>query len=362
MQIAAERLDRVVRMILEAGGSGETEVAEVAGHLVESNLQGHDSHGVMLLPRYVENVQAGKLKPNQAPRLVGGGGAIAVMDGAMGFGQTVGRAAMGHVIPIAKDLGIAALALRNVHHLGRIGAYGEMAAAAGLISIHFVNGLAGPPPVAPFRGSDGRMSTNPVCIAIPASETGGRPLILDFATSAIAIGKVRVAYNAGRQVPAGALMDGYGKPTTDPSVMYDADPRGALQSMGAHKGYGLALMCEVLGGALSGGGTAQPNNPTDRGIRNGMLAILLDPARFVDIGFFSEEVAAVIAHVKASPAADPNAPVLVAGENEQITKAKRSAEGIPIDDKTWTLIRGAALSLGISENAFDTAAGNGVVS
>ena len=358
MQIAAERLDRVVRMILKAGGSSEAEIADVAGHLVESNLQGHDSHGVMLLPRYVENVQSGKLKPNQAIQVVGGGGVIQVIDGGMGYGQTVGRAAMNHVIPIAKEQGIAVLALRNVHHLGRIGSYGEMAAAAGLISIHFVNGLSGAPPVAPFRGSDGRMSTNPVCIAIPASETGGKPMILDFATSAIAIGKVRVAYNAGRQVPPGALVDGHGKPTTDPSVMYEGEPRGALQSMGAHKGYGLAVMCEVLGGALTGGGTAQPNNSRERGIRNGMLAILLDPARFVDIGYFSEEVAALIAHVKASPAANPDEPVLVAGENERINKAKRSAEGIPIDQKTWSLIRGAAVSLGISETDFDNAAGN----
>ncbi len=358
MQIAAERLDQVVRMILKAGGSAPAEVNDVAGHLIESNLQGHDSHGVMLLPRYVENVQAGKLKPNQAPQVVGGGGVITVMDGGMGFGQTIGRAAMAHVIPIAREHGIAVLTLRNVHHLGRIGAYGEMAAAAGLISIHFVNGLSGPPPVAPFRGSDGRMSTNPVCIAIPASEAGGKPLILDFATSAIAIGKVRVAYNAGRQVPAGALLDGHGNPTTDPAVMYEADPRGSLQSMGAHKGYGLALMCEVLGGALSGGGTAQPGNATDRGIRNGMLAILLDPARFVDIGYFSEEVAAVIAHVKASPAANPDEPVLVAGENERITRARRSAEGIPLDAKTFGLIRAAALSVGISAAEFDAAAGN----
>ena len=358
MQIAAERLERVVRLMLKAGGSAEGEIADVAGHLVESNLQGHDSHGVMLLPRYVEHVQQGKLRPNVEPKLVGGGGVIAVMDGGMGYGQTVGRAAMKHVIGIAKEQGVAFLALRNVHHLGRIGAYGEMAAAAGLISIHFVNGLSGPPPVAPFRGSDGRMSTNPVCIAIPASETGGKPMILDFATSAIAIGKVRVAWNAGRQVPPGALVDGHGQPTTDPSVMYEATPRGALQSMGAHKGYGLALMCEVLGGALTGGGTAQPKNPIDRGIRNGMLAILMDPARFVDIGYFSEEVAAVIAHVKASPAANPDEPVLVAGENERITRARRLADGIPIDQKTWSLIRGAAMSLGISETEFDNAAGN----
>src|SRR5262249_32614241 len=155
-------------------------------------------------------------------------------------------------------------------------------------TVAFVNGVSGPPRVAPFRGADGRLSTNPVCIAIPAA---GRtaPIILDFATSRIALGKVRVAYNEGQHVTDGALIDHQGRPTTDPAVIYN-EPWGAVQPFGEHKGYGLALICEILGGALAGGGTTQPENSRERGIVNGMIAFVLEPGRLVDLPWFQHEI------------------------------------------------------------------------
>lgn len=349
LHVEAGALAGFLRAILGATGCSGQEAEEVAAHLLEANLQGHDSHGIMLLPRYVDHVRQGKLHPNASPTPIRQEASLALFDGNMGYGQHVGRIAMDWAIAAARAHGHAVMGLRNVHHIGRVGTYGEQAAAAGMISVHFVNGVSGPPAVAPFGGSDARLSTNPVCITIPPAEPGGQPLVLDFATSAIALGKCRVAFNAGRAVPEGSLVDAGGRPTTDPGVLYRDQPRGALLSFGAHKGYGLALVCEILAGALLGGATAWRPEMRDRGIVNSWLAFVLDPARFGDPAAFRAELAAVIADVKASPPADPDNPVLVAGEKERITKARRLAQGIPVDATTWGNLVAAAQSLGINE-------------
>lgn len=348
VHVEAAALGDFVRAIVAATGATQDEAAEVAAHLLEANLQGHDSHGIMLLPRYVQHVGEGKLTPNAAPLPIRQEGSLALFDGQMGYGQHVGRLAMDWAIGAARRHGHAVMGLRNVHHIGRVGTYGEQAARAGMISVHFVNGVSGPPAVAPYGGSEGRLSTNPVCITIPPAIEGGQPLVLDFATSAIALGKCRVAFNAGRAVPDNALVDATGQPTTDPGVLYREGPRGALLSFGAHKGYGLALVCELLAGALLGGATAWRPESRNQGIINSWLAFVLDPARFGDVSQFRAEVAAVIADVKSSPAADPENPVLVAGEKERITKARRLADGIPVDATTWGNLVRAAGSLGIN--------------
>lgn len=346
MLIQAERLQAAIEAMLRAAGTAPGAARIVAGDLLDANLQGHDSHGVQLAPRYVLNVLEGKLQPNAAAALVRRDGAILVVDGGMGFGQVVGRQAVDMAIEAAREAGVGLLALRNTHHLGRIGAYGERATAAGFLSIHFVNAVTGPAVVAPWRGSEPRFGTNPVCIAIPPVTAGGPPLLLDFATSAIAIGKVRVAHAAGKPVPENCLVDHAGRPTTDPATMYGGGPRGALLPFGMHKGSGLALVCEILGGALTGGGTNQPGTPNDRGIVNGMFAILVDPARFGDLAGFHAEAAAMIAHVKTS-APGGDAPVLVAGEPERIMKTQRLRDGIPVPEPTWEEICAAAGRVGI---------------
>jgi uncharacterized oxidoreductase len=346
--VEAPALADLLRAIVTATGSVAEEAQEVARHLLEANLQGHDSHGIMLLPRYLEHIRDGKLHPNVTPQVIRQDPSLALFDGRMGYGQQVGRTCMDWAIGAAAAHGHAVMGLRNVHHIGRVGTYGEQAAAAGMISVHFVNGVSGAPAVAPHGGSDGRLSTNPVCVTIPPATPGGQPLVLDFATSAIALGKCRVAFNAGRPVPEGALVDARGQPTTDPGVLYRDTPRGALLPFGAHKGYGLALVCEILAGALLGGATAWRPELRDSGIVNSWLAFVLDPARFGDIDAFRSELAAVIADVKASPPADPDSPVLVAGEKERITRATRLAGGIPVDPTTWGNLVRAAQSVGIN--------------
>lgn len=338
----------LIEEMLARVGSGPEEARQVASDLVEANLQGHDSHGAQLVPRYIENTEKGLVTPNVIARQVGGAGAMSVWDGLMGFGQCTGRQVTAGAIAAAREHGMAAFGLRNTHHLGRIGAYAEMSVAEGLIGLFFVNAVSGAPVVAPHGGFDGRMGTNPICIGIPRAP---QPLILDFATSAIAVGKVKVAFNAGREVPAGALVTHEGVPSSDPAVMYGQGPRGALLSFGAHKGYGLALVCEILAGALTGGGTNQPATPKDRGIVNGMMGILLDPARLADNPAFADEVQAICAHVQASAPGR----VLIPGDPERRSKAARMAEGIPLDDVTWGDLSACATRLGIGEAAIRAA-------
>jgi len=341
-RIADLALTHLVAIMLERVGAPAAIARQVATDLVEANLQGHDSHGVQLVPRYVENTEKGLINPAAAAQQVGGAGAMAIFDGGMGYGQVTGRQATAWATETATAQGMAMFGLRNTHHLGRIGAYAEQAAAAGLISMFFVNAVSGPPMVAPHGGMDGRMGTNPVCIGIPKEPA---PIILDFATSAIAVGKVKVAFNAGREVPAGALITHLGEPSTDPAVMFGQGERGALVSFGGHKGYGLALVCEILAGALTGGGTNQPATPKDRGIVNGMMGLVFDPARLADNTAFAHEVQAVCEHVQASAFGH----VLLPGDPERRAKHRRSSDGIPLDEVTWGDLSAAATRIGVDE-------------
>jgi uncharacterized oxidoreductase len=347
-----ERLRAVARAIVAATGSDEAEAREVADHLVEANLKGHDSHGIGMLSQYVRNFQDGHLKPNRHARLLREDGSIAVFSGEMGYGQKIAREVMDWAIDRARWSGVAIAALRDVQHIARVGAYGEYAANAGMISLTFVNALGGAPFVAPFRGSDGRFSTNPICIGIPTSDPE-KPIVLDFATSVVAMGKVRVAYNSGKKMGPGMLIDQRGKPTDDPGVLWPDRTKGAILPFGAHKGYGLALIAELLGGALTGNLTYQPKTPRGVGIKNGMFTIVFDPARLAETDIFQGEMQAFVEWVKASPPADASEPVLVAGEPERITKSERLAHGIPIDATSWSEIRAAAESLGIAPAEID---------
>jgi uncharacterized oxidoreductase len=240
------------------------------------------------------------------------------------------------------------------HHIGRVGTYGERCAEAGMVSLHFVNVAGHRGLVAPFRGSDGRFNTNPICLTLPATDRAP-PLILDFATSRIALGKVRVARNKGEAVAPGTLLDKAGRPTTDPNVMF-ADPPGAVVTFGEHKGYGLALFAELFGAALIGGLTVAPHHPRDYGIVNNMLEIVIDPARLAGMAQLKAEIDAVVDYFKASPPVAPGLPVLVPGEPERISRAKRAVEGIPIDGTTWGELKLAADGAGLGAAKFEAMA------
>jgi len=335
-----------IRAVLSAAGSDAAEAEIVARHLVEANLTGHDSHGIGMIPTYIKSLQAGALVVNATLQPVLDQGSMMLFDGQRGYGQRMAREAMVTAIERCHETGLVFMGLRNAHHMGRIGSYGEQSIAAGLLSLHFVNVVDHRPLVAPFRGTSARYSTNPICFAMPAT-TDSAAVLLDMATSKTALGKVRVAMNKGEPMATGTLYDGTGKATTDPSVMF-TEPFGAITSMGEHKGYGIALFCELLAGVLTGGGTIQPDHQQMGGIINHMATILVDPQRLVDHQWMAAEIAALVAYVKSAPAENPDCPVLVAGEPEMLMRAQREQSGVPVDETTCEHLVAAAQQVGIA--------------
>lgn len=346
--LPADGLRAAVTRILEAAGSQPAEAQEVAANLVLANLSGHDSHGVGMVPRYVDAVAEGGLMPNAAVAVQMDAGAMLALDGQRGYGQIVGVQAMALGIARAKAQGSCILSLANAHHLGRIGHFAEMATAEGLVSMHFVNVLSRPV-VAPWGGGDGRFGTNPCCIGVPLA--GAEPFVLDFATSRVAQGKMRVAHNKGERIPPGYLIDAQGQPTDDPGVVVVPQSNGlfgALMTFGEHKGYGMAVACELLGGALTGGGTWHRPADATRSVFNGMLTVLIDPARLGTQARFEAEARSFVDWLRQSPPGAGFDPVQIAGEPERRTRAARERDGIQIDDATWSEIVQAGQKVGVT--------------
>ncbi len=347
--INSQSLQDQITQIFKALGSSKAEATTVAANLVMANLSGHDSHGVGMVPRYVDAaMEQGGLQINAAAKINLDIGTMLNLDGQRGFGQVVGEEAMHLGMQRAKQHGSCIMSLANAHHLGRIGHFAEMAVAQGLVSMHFVNVLSRPA-VAPWGGADGRFGTNPCCIGVALK--GRQPFILDFATSRQAQGKMRVAYNKGERVTPGLLIDERGNPTTDPGVVVVPQSNGlfgALMTFGEHKGFGLAVASELLGGALTGGGTCNHIPPLKRAVFNGMLTILIDPARLGTQVAFEQEALAFVDWVQAGPVAPGYESVQIAGDPERAARAKRAVEGIEIDAQTWAEIVDAGQKVGVT--------------
>jgi uncharacterized oxidoreductase len=345
----AAPLARAIEAIVAAGGSDAREARLVAQNLVTANLTGHDSHGIGMIPRYVESLKEGGLQPNRHPQVKFDGGALVALDGQAGYGQVIGLEATDIAIERAKAHGVCVMALANSHHLCRIGQWAEQAVAQGLVSISFVNVISRSI-VAPFGGSDARFGTNPCTIGVPLA--GQPPFILDMATSGVAQGKVRVAHNKGERLPPGLLLDDQGRPTLEARFGV-IEPFGALTTFGLHKGYGLAVVCELLGGALSGGGTWHTSDRSKKRVLNGMLSILIDPAKLGTAAIFEREARAFIDWVKQSPPAPGADRVRIAGDPERETRARREKEGIAVDANTWLEIHAAAEKVGLPSAKLD---------
>lgn len=354
--VPVDVLTRFVADIFRAATVSSGEADRVAHHLVSANLTGHDSHGVIRTPRYVEYVRDERVFRDVTIKVVAETATHAVVDGLYGFGQTVGPQAVDLGIAKAKAAGMCVVALRKSGHIGRIGDWGERAADAGLVSIHFVNVENGEL-VAPFGGVDRRFSTNPFCVCAPGV-AGGPHLLLDFATSLVAEGKVLVASRGGKKLPAGALITPAGELSVDPATLYGPlteggprDPKngeGAIRAFGEHKGSGLAFMCDILAGVLTGGGTSGPVPGGKRGqISNGMLSIYLDPAHFGAQGFVAE-ARSFADYVKSSRPAAGVDEVLAPGEVEHRTREARRAKGIPVQADTWLSLTSLAGTLGVA--------------
>ncbi len=267
-------------------------------------------------------------------------GGLLLLDGGCGYGQVIGRDAMTLAAERAKRYGACVLGLRNAGHLGRIGAWPEQLAAAGLVSVHFVNTSGYGILVAPHGGTERRLSANPIAAGAPGPHG---PIVLDIATSATAEGKIQVARNKGEQLPEGLVLDGHGRPTTNPASFYGPPP-GAILAFGGHKGYGLSVICELLAGSLTGGGASNPANPTAWRLVNNMLTVAVDPAALGAAEVFGIDVARLEQWVKSSRGEDIQLP----GEIEARNRARRAAEGIPLDSVTRTQLRDAAMRLKVA--------------
>jgi hydroxycarboxylate dehydrogenase B len=343
-RVGAGPLTDFVTAIFAAAGSSKDEPRILAEHLVEANLLGHDSHGVIRVAKYLAWLAAGEVLANRHAEVVIDRGPLLVVDGGFGYGQVIARETMTLLAERCRSCGLAAVGIRNTGHLGRIGAWPEQLARAGLVSVHFVNTSGYGILVAPHGGSDRRLSANPIAAGAPGPD--GRPLVLDIATSAIAEGKLQVARNKGETVPPGAILDGAGRPTVAPEAFY-AQPPGAILPFGGHKGSGLSFFCEILAGSLTGGLSSHPQNPTAKRLVNNMLSIAFDPGAFDATDGFGADIARLSAWVKASPPSAPGAEVLLPGEIEARTRMERERQGVPLDDETWRQLSGAAMGRGI---------------
>lgn len=349
----AAKLTDAIRAIVKAGGSSDREAELVATNLVEANLKGHDSHGVGMIPRYVQSVVNGGLAVNAHVKIVRDTGPLLTLDGLTGYGQVIGHEAMELAAERARRNGVCLVGLANAHHIGRIGHWAEQCIDHGLVSIHFVNVISRPI-VAPWGGSDARHGTNPFCVGIPRKDKD--PIVLDLATSKIAQGKTRVAHNKGVSLEPGTIIDNAGHPTVDPRYTV-VPPYGAILPFGDHKGSGLALVCEILGGALSGGQVVKGPSDGKHNVINGMLSIVIDPDKLGTGENLASEVESFVAWHTGSPPAPGVDRVRIAGEPERETRTKRLAEGIPVDPTTWKDILEAGKKFGLDPAALETIVG-----
>src|ERR1700733_15189635 len=344
IHIPADALTDFCAEIFSRTGCEPEEAARVSASLVDSNLTGHDSHGVIRVPRYVDWVRSGDLIPNQSIERVVDTPVIGVVDGRFGFGQTMAPMAVDIGVEKARATGLSAISLRNSGHVGRVGEWAERAAAAGFISIHFVN-AAGSILVAPFGGLERRLSTAPFCVGVPRE--GAPPIVLDFATSLVAEGKVNVASHGGKPLPSHALIGPDGAFSGDPTLLYGSltadgarDHRhgaGAIRAFGEHKGSGLALLCELLGGSLTGNGATEP----DRKFSNGMFSLYLDPSQIDPSHVFDADMTRYLDWFRQGKAI-PGEAILTPGEPERASRARRTQTGVPLPDEAWALIVGSA--------------------
>ena len=339
-----ERLQKITADIFQAGDVPSDEAAIIAELLVASNLAGHESHGVIRIPQYIGLIASGLIQPGAPMEIERESPSHALINGNWGFGHVIARKAMSLAIEKAKSSTISAISVYNCNHIGRIGSYPMMAAEAGMVGITIVNAGGTALYVAPFGGRDGRLATNPIAIATPTRDR--QPMLLDITSSVVAQGKIRVALNRGDSVPLGWLINSEGEPTSNPQDLM-ASPPGALLPLGGivgHKGYALALMIDILGGALSSAGCSGSGNTR---LQNGILMIVLDIANFTPLDDFYDHVDGLVAHVKASPTAPGFEEILTPGEIEARQTERRLREGIPIDDETWRQIQETAVEVGI---------------
>lgn len=338
--------------VFRALGTPEDIATEVAAHLVRANLAGHDSHGAIRIPQYATMIEQGTIVPDARPIIMRQRGAAVLVHAGGGFGQFASAYALQQGVDRAKELGIGAVAIRQANHIGRVGDYTEQAARQGFVA-EVVVGAAGPAigGATPFGGAARFLGTNPWSIAIPRPD--GAPVLVDFATTVVAEGKVRVARSKHEALPPGCIVDSQGHASTNPDDFYAG---GMLLPFGGHKGYGLALAAALLGGLASigeenptmAGAAAPPEGTSGRDRIAGVLMVVIDPGAFGDAAEYTAAVGRVTDSLKKVPPAPGVSEVLLPGEPEARTRAQREQAGLALPDDTWEAIDQVARKVGVA--------------
>lgn len=340
---SAKQLEQIGLKIFKAAGVSENEAKIVTSFLVKSNLVGHDSHGVIRIPQYINSIKTGMIKPGVESEIIRENPSTAVIDGKWGFGQVVASRSMEIAIEKARKTSISAVGTNHSNHVGRLSDYAMMAAEQDMIGMMTVNNHGAGLCAAPYGGYERRLSTNPICFAIP---TGNDPIVMDITSSVVAEGKLRVKLNREEKIPRGWIVDGYGGSSTDPADFYK-DPIGALLPLGGivgHKGFGLSMVIDILSGGLSHAGCSRRD--AER-IGNGLFMEVMNISSFIPIKEFYSQVNNLIEFVKSSKLVPGFDEILIPGEPETRVKKERSKEGIFVDDETLRQIRETAKELGV---------------
>jgi len=356
MRVDPDRLEAAARTLLATTGAPESTAAAVAASLVDADLRGHGSHGVIRVPLYAEKAAAGAADPTATPTVTADGGATVHLDGNDAFGQVVGREAVSVLGERAAEHGVAAVGLRDATHLGRVGEWGERTAAAGLCFAAFVNSQSGGYNVAPAGSADRLLSTNPVCFAVPTFDALDHDVVLDIATSQVAHGKVRERAWVGASAPEGWAVTDAGEPYTDAEA-FEAGEDGAQLPLGGavsgYKGTGLAVVAELFAGVF-GDGLVAGDRDGGRS-NNAALFVAVDPLRFTTRAGVERRVRTLADHLAgADYDAGPSPGVAARGDRfvlpgrpEHETAARNRAEGVPLDDDIVDRLRALADERGV---------------
>lgn len=344
-RVTVDRLQRIGEALLVGAGAPPVEAATVMHHVVGANLAGHDSHGIIQIPGYIDRIKAGHIVPGAPWSIVQESATSTVVDGHWGFGYVANERAMRLTIEKARTANMAAATVFRQGHIGRLAGYALMAAEAGMIGMLSADSGRSPKHVAPFGGAEARLGTNPICFAVPSDLDG--PLFVDMATSAVAAGKVSLSAARGEPIPLGWVVDKAGRPTADPLALRQG---GALLPLGASEGFkgtGLAVIVEILCGLLTGLGFGV--EPTGRH-NDGCFMAVFNVAAFRPLAQFKAEVAEFARYLKATPPAEGSPGVFYPGELEHRRERQRRAEGIQIEDATWARLTALAEGYGLAES------------
>ena len=333
----AEELTEICLNVFEKLKIPAAEAEVVTRSMVDANRVGHDSHGVIHLPKYVRELDAGLIQPGVPTETLHASASIAVLDGNWGFGPVIATRAVELAIQKAKQTDISSVAVSRCNEVGRLGGYACLAADAEMIALLMANDHGGGTCVAPHGGVEGRLSTNPIACAVPID--GQDPVVLDMSTSVVASGRIRVKQHRNEALPHGWIIDTDGKSTTNADDFYGAPPAALLPfggAVSAHKGFGLSVVVDILSGALTGAGCSQGE---DARVGNGLFVLVINVASFRGFPGFSAEIERFIGYLKSAKCAAGFDAIRMPGERGWETQRKREREGIPIDAETWTQIQ-----------------------